>query len=150
MTDTPVTPGTAETNRRRLLLGIGGMGVVGLTASACSGGPGSASASTHSTGEANDAGVVAATADIPVGGGKIFTDQHIVVTQPTQGEFKGFTNICPHAQCAVGDVSNGQIICPCHGSRFNISTGAVVDGPASTPLPRRAISVDNGKIRLLS
>src|SRR5437773_3217883 len=84
---------------------------------------------------------LASTSDVPVGGGKILAGKKIVLTQPKSGEFHGFSAVCTHAGCTVGSVSGGTINCPCHGSRFNISTGAVVNGPASSPLPAVNIKV---------
>src|SRR5262249_9262940 len=54
------------------------------------------------------------TSEIPVGGGKIFAAQLVVVTQPKDGEFKGFTAVCTHLGCTVGSIRNGIIQCPCH------------------------------------
>ncbi|MGW2641449.1 Rieske (2Fe-2S) protein [Streptomyces sp. NPDC001348] len=87
------------------------------------------------------------TGDIPVGGGKVFTDRKIVVTQPTKGEFKAFSAICTHQGCTVNQVVDGKIDCPCHGSQFEITDGSVVRGPATTPLPAKSITVDGKSIR---
>jgi len=57
-----------------------------------------------------------------------------VVTQPAAGEFKAFTAICTHAGCPVKEVEEQQIKCPCHGSRFSITDGSPVRGPAKAPL----------------
>src|SRR6266481_3954195 len=92
------------------------------------------------------AAVLAGTSDVPVGGGKILTDKKIVLTQPKSREFHGFSAVCTHAGCTVGSVSGGTINCPCHGSRFNISTGAVVNGPATSPLPAVSIKVQGTSI----
>ena len=89
---------------------------------------------------------LASTSDVPVGGGKILATQKIVLTQPKSGEFHGFSAVCTHAGCTVGSVSGGTINCPCHGSRFNITTGAVVNGPASSPLPAVNIKVQGTSI----
>ena len=88
------------------------------------------------------------TADIPVGGGKVFTDAKVVVTQPAKGVFKGFSAVCTHVGCLCNQVANGTIDCPCHGSKFAIATGAVVAGPAPSPLPAAPITVAGGKIHL--
>ncbi len=69
-----------------------------------------------------------------------------MVTQPTAGVFKAFSAICTHQGCLVDGVSSGVIQCPCHGSEFNITTGAVVQGPAPTPLPEKTLTVSDGKI----
>jgi Rieske Fe-S protein len=88
------------------------------------------------------------TSDIPVGGGTVFADQLIVVTQPKPGEFKAFTATCTHLGCTVANVRESTINCDCHGSRFNITTGAVVDGPATLPLGPRNIAVQGGAITM--
>ncbi|WP_093801965.1 Rieske (2Fe-2S) protein [Streptomyces sp. Wb2n-11] len=96
-----------------------------------------------------DAGaVLAKTTDIPEGGGKVFADQGLVVTQPTAGRFKAFSSKCTHQGCAVKDVSNGTINCPCHNSMFDASDGSVKGGPAKQPLPAAAIKVEGDTITL--
>jgi len=98
------------------------------------------------SGAAAASAALASTSDVPVGGGKILADKKIVLTQPKSGEFHGFSAVCTHAGCTVGSVSGGTINCPCHGSRFNISTGAVVNGPATSPLPAVNIKVQGTSI----
>ena len=56
------------------------------------------------------------TSDVPVGGGTVFADEEVVVTQPTEGEFMAFTAVCTHQGCIVGKVEDDMILCPCHGS----------------------------------
>ncbi|MFG2503604.1 Rieske (2Fe-2S) protein [Streptomyces sp. NPDC048441] len=92
--------------------------------------------------------VLAKTSEIPVGGGKIFKDEGVVVTQPTEGEFKAFSNRCTHKQCPVTSVEGGTINCPCHGSKFSIADGSVKATPAPKPLPTAEISVDGDAIKL--
>lgn len=94
------------------------------------------------------AGPIAATADIPVGGGKIFAEKGVVVTQPTAGAFKAFSATCTHQGCLVETVEGGTINCPCHGSSFAIADGAVAGGPAPAPLASRAITVSGTTITL--
>jgi Rieske Fe-S protein len=89
---------------------------------------------------------LASTSDVPVGGGKILTDKKIVLTQPKSGEFHGFSAVCTHAGCTVGSVSDGTIDCPCHGSRFSVVNGAVVNGPATSPLPPVNVKVQGTSI----
>lgn len=101
-------------------------------------------------GKSGKGSVLAKTADIPEGGGKVFADQGVVVTQPAAGEFKAFSSKCTHAGCAVSSVSDGAINCPCHGSTFDVATGAVKAGPATTPLPATAITVEGDSISLVS
>jgi Rieske Fe-S protein len=86
--------------------------------------------------------------DIPVGGGKIFEAQKVVVTQPTQGQIKCFSAICTHLGCIVGQVSGGTINCPCHGSEFHITDGSVARGPATRPLGPKKITIAGGVVSL--
>lgn len=81
------------------------------------------------------------TSEIPVGSGKIFADTKTVVTQPTAGTFKAFDAVCPHQGCTVASFEGTQIVCPCHQSHFDGTTGARVSGPATTGLSPKTITV---------
>ena len=91
-------------------------------------------------------GAIAATANVPVGGGLVVKDRKIVVTQPTEGEFKGFSAVCTHAGCVVKEVAGGTINCPCHGSKFSITDGSVVAGPAKKQLGEVTVAVEGAEI----
>ena len=90
-----------------------------------------------------------AASDIPVGGGAIYTAAKVVVTQPASGQYKAFSAVCTHVGCIVNKVTNGTIDCPCHGSEFKITNGAVVTGPAPSPLPAKQIKIVDGQVILL-
>jgi Rieske Fe-S protein len=93
--------------------------------------------------------VLGAASDIPVGGGKIYKDAKVVVTQPSSGQYKAFSAICTHVGCTMSAVADGTIDCPCHGGQFKITNGAVVSGPPPSPLPARRVKVVNGQVVLL-
>ena len=79
-------------------------------------------------------GTAVAISTVTVGGG-VVVDEKYVVTQPKDGEFKAFSAICTHQGCPVGSVEDGVIMCPCHNSHFDITSGDPVSGPAQEPLP---------------
>jgi Rieske Fe-S protein len=93
--------------------------------------------------------VLGAASDILVGGGAIYTAAKVVVTQPASGQYKAFSAVCTHVGCIVNKVTNGTIDCPCHGSEFKITNGAVVTGPAPAPLPAKQIKIVDGQVILL-
>jgi Rieske Fe-S protein len=143
--DQPIqAPGTT---RRALLLGAGAIGAAGVLA-AC----GSSSPTTTNPGNGGNGGGAPASpqpvkvSDVPVGGGAIFADQNFVVTQPTAGQFKAFSATCTHQQCLVSRIQGDKIICPCHGSQYNIADGSVAVGPATRPLPARTATVTGDTI----
>ncbi|MEU5098116.1 Rieske (2Fe-2S) protein [Streptomyces sp. NPDC020996] len=107
-------------------------------------GGGSASGSASGSGGT----VLAKTADIPEGGGKIFKDQGVVVTQPAAGTFKAFSAKCTHQGCAVSSIADGVIVCPCHKSEFSVADGSVKKGPATQALPAEQITVSGDSITL--
>jgi nitrite reductase/ring-hydroxylating ferredoxin subunit len=89
---------------------------------------------------------LALTSDVPAGGGKILADKKIVITQPRAGSFEAFTAVCTHQGCTVSSVSGGTINCPCHGSKFSITNGSVVTGPAASALAPVGIKVQGTSI----
>ncbi|MEU5276558.1 Rieske (2Fe-2S) protein [Streptomyces asoensis] len=135
---------THPATRRTVLLATGGAAAA-LTAGCSRYGDGSSSDKSSGATAGQE---LAKTADIPVGGGKIFADEKVVVTQPTQGDFKAFSAVCTHQGCTVGSVTDGIIHCPCHRSEFRIADGSVAGGPAPSPLPAERITVQGGSIKL--
>jgi Rieske Fe-S protein len=83
---------------------------------------------------------------IPRGGGVILKDPAVVLTRTAADDVHGFSAICTHQGCSVAAVAGGTIDCPCHGSRFDATTGAVRTGPATSPLPPVAVVVRDGKV----
>jgi thiosulfate dehydrogenase [quinone] large subunit len=90
--------------------------------------------------------------DVPVGGAASFTDPKegvpAFVVQVRSGDFRAFSAVCPHAGCQVQfDQQSDLFICPCHGSTFSGSTGAVQRGPAATGLSTIAVALgQNGQL----
>lgn len=90
-------------------------------------------------------GVTTTSADIPVGSGKIFPDAQTVITQPKKGQFRAFSAVCTHQGCIVNAVTN-TINCPCHGSKYSITDGSVVNPPATQPLAPKMIKISGDKL----
>ncbi|WP_346012423.1 Rieske (2Fe-2S) protein [Streptomyces sp. SID3343] len=118
----------------------------GATLVACGGGGGGGGDGKDKAPAADK--TLGAASEVPVGGGKVYDNAKVVVTQPTAGDFKAFTAVCTHQQCLVGSVKGTEIDCPCHGSRFDASTGKVLGGPAPSPLAPKTIQVTDGQIIL--
>jgi nitrite reductase/ring-hydroxylating ferredoxin subunit len=151
-------------SRRRALTGaaMGGLSLPLLAA--CGGGsggtpaaqradPGSTSpGDPQSSGGSSDATLLISASAVPVGGGVILGGQNTVVTQPTRGQFEGFSATCTHAGCILATVSAGTINCGCHGSQFSIKDGSNVAGPlGSAPgsvaaLPKVAVRLQGKDI----
>ena len=161
------TPGPSVQDRRTVLRGVAVIGLAGaatplLAACGSSGdetGGGTSGTSAPPPNDPTTGGATSApaggtelakTSDIPVGGGKVFPDAQVVVTQPTKGQFKCFTAVCTHMHCIVADVNGGTINCGCHGSKFKIADGSVAtadlaDGSVTNP-KLGADAVDSSKI----
>lgn len=148
---------------RRTVVAAAGAAGLAVALTACGGSDddsSGSSADSGSTGGSSDGGgtsggdaggggnALASTADIPEGGGKVFADRKVVVTQPTAGEFKAFSATCTHQGCAVKSIADGVINCPCHNSNFSITDGSVKSGPARKPLPAVEITVSGDSITL--
>jgi len=60
------------------------------------------------------------------------------------GSFVAFDAICTHAGCTVEwDAAAAILLCPCHSAAFDPAhDGAVIEGPAQTPLSKLPIRVD--------
>ena len=85
---------------------------------------------------------------VAVGSGVVYDGPKVVVTQPAQGDVRGFTAVCPHQGCLVSEVTNTEILCPCHGSLFSAEAGAVLVGPATTGLAPVDVSVVDDQVIL--
>lgn len=142
---------------RRSVLAVGTVGVSGVALAACSqakspstnaaGADGAASATAKSTGPAAP---LAKLSDIKVGEAIAATDPDgakIIIARPTATTVAAFSAICTHQGCAVVPAGK-ELDCPCHGSVYNATTGAVLNGPAPRPLPTVAVKLSGQDVLL--
>jgi len=132
-------------------LGVAGAGTLAACGSSSSGSTAAATAAADTSAASataaaagGSAAVVAKLADVPVGGAVVqsFAGGKFVVAQPTAGTVVSFSAVCTHQGCEVAP-KDKTVVCPCHGSAFDAFTGAVLNGPASSPLkagPKLAVS----------
>jgi nitrite reductase/ring-hydroxylating ferredoxin subunit len=62
----------------------------------------------------------------------------------TGGRLFAFDNTCTHRGCSLGEgeLAGTTVTCPCHGSQFDVTSGAVIRGPAQQPVRSRLVEVD--------
>lgn len=160
MTETEARP---ETVTRRTVLAVGMAGAAGVALAACGGGnetstdatsaPAPADATTsaapESGADSSGSGTNVGSVDqVAVGSATIIAanDTAFVVAQPEEGTFVAHSAVCPHQGCLCNRITDGDAVCPCHGSRFDAVTGEVEQGPATTGLAPATVSVENGQL----
>ncbi|WP_256105802.1 Rieske (2Fe-2S) protein [Streptomyces sp. ODS05-4] len=133
----------SSTARRTVLKGAALAGAAGLGAAACS----TDSKVGHAENPTPTAPVELGAADaVPVGGARLYREQRLVVSCPAKGSYKAFSAQCTHAGCVLDKVEENEGNCPCHGSRFDVTTGQAVKGPATAPLPEVPVRVEGGRL----
>jgi 3-phenylpropionate/trans-cinnamate dioxygenase ferredoxin component len=68
------------------------------------------------------------------------------------GTFYAFDDTCTHMRCSLagGDLEETTVICPCHGSEFDVTSGAVLQGPAREPVETYETRVEGGSLEVRS
>jgi 3-phenylpropionate/trans-cinnamate dioxygenase ferredoxin subunit len=66
------------------------------------------------------------------------------------GAFHAFDDTCTHQQCSLaeGDLEGSTVICPCHGSEFDVESGAVLRGPATEPVATYEVRLEDGNLEI--
>lgn len=146
----------ANPNRRQVLCGLAATLVAGGAVTTACSSPSSSDASGPSTNTQPKAAAgteVAKLAAVPVGGGVLVDEpggsgNKLVLVQPSAGEVKAFSAVCPHQGVTVAAPQGGTITCPGHGSQFNAGTGAVTRGPATSGLTAVNVKVNGAAVVL--
>ncbi|WP_225096513.1 Rieske (2Fe-2S) protein [Streptomyces sp. CoH27] len=134
-------PARPSASRRTVLRGAAVAPVAGLGLAACSG-PGGALASATPTAPVD----LGAASEIAEGGAKLYRDHNVVVSRDKSGALKAYSTICTHAGCAINKLQGTTLICPCHDSQFDATTGKVVQQPATEPLAELPVKAAGGRI----
>ncbi|MEV8215228.1 Rieske (2Fe-2S) protein [Leifsonia sp. NPDC077715] len=132
---------------RRTLLTIGGAASGAVLLAACTPGGAQDSGGSGDSGSGGSGSAQVSLASIPVGGAVSATlgGKPIVVSQPTAGEVVAFSAVCTHQGCTVAPQGK-EFDCPCHGSKFDATTGDVLNGPARDPLPKLKAEVSGDSV----
>jgi Rieske Fe-S protein len=164
---TPARPRIARISRRSALT-AGALGVAGAALAACSqaaapddptvrqpdagtsgSGTGGALGSDPSAGASAGGGKpLAQLSAIPIGSAVSATGPNgdsLIIARPTANTVAAFSAVCTHQSCTVVPAGK-ELDCPCHGSVFDATTGAVITGPAPQPLPRVQVALSGDTV----
>ncbi len=85
-------------------------------------------------------------------GGRLFVDigDTPIVMFNLAGRLYAINDTCSHADCSLGDgeLEDHEIICPCHGARFDVRTGKVLALPAVEDIPAYPVRVRDGTLEI--
>lgn len=67
-----------------------------------------------------------------------------VTVASANGQLYAFNDTCTHTGCSLakGKLEGTTVTCPCHGSQFDVTSGAVLHGPANRPVRSRLVQVE--------
>lgn len=73
-----------------------------------------------------------------------------VAVAVVDGELHAFGDVCTHAGCSLadGELDGHTVVCPCHFSRFDVRTGAVLQGPAASGVAAWSARLTDGTLQL--
>jgi nitrite reductase/ring-hydroxylating ferredoxin subunit len=94
---------------------------------------------------------VARAADLKEGEMRAFKvlDAKIAVAN-VGGTFYAFDDTCTHEGCSLaeGELEETILTCSCHGSQFDVSSGALLRGPAQEPVGSHETRVEDGNLEI--
>ena len=91
--------------------------------------------------------------DLEEGGLRAFDVRGVrIAVANVDGAFHAFDDTCTHVGCSLaeGDLEETTVICPCHGSEFDVRSGAVLQGPAREPVEVYEVRVESGSVEIKS
>ena len=92
---------------------------------------------------------VASLSELSSGEMKMVTlDEEDILLANVDGKIHAVSDLCSHADASLSDgyIEEGEVECPLHGSRFNLTTGEALNLPADEPLKVYEIKVEGDDI----
>jgi len=89
--------------------------------------------------------------DLEEGGMRAFDVRGVrIAVAYMNGAFHAFDDTCTHMGCSLaeGDLEETTVICPCHGSEFDVRNGAVLQGPAREPVETYETRVEGDNLEI--
>ncbi|MEU9353044.1 Rieske (2Fe-2S) protein [Streptomyces griseoloalbus] len=131
-------PARPAASRRTVLRGVALTPVAGLGLAACGGPADTTSAPLTEPVE------LGPESEVTEDGAKLYRAPNVVVSRSEDGALKAYSSLCTHAGCPINKLEGTKLICPCHGSEFDATTGKVLREPAVAPLKPLTVEVKNG------
>lgn len=81
---------------------------------------------------------------------RVKVGEHVIAMFRVGDDIYAIGDRCSHAEASLaeGEVWDGAVECPRHGSEFDLATGAPSSLPATTPVPVYEVSVEDGSVFL--
>src|SRR5258706_2583070 len=92
---------------------------------------------------------VGSSGDVVAGSMRVFVVAGTKVSVASaNGHLYAFDDTCTHLGCSLakGKLEGTTVTCPCHGSRFDVTSGAVLHGPAQRPVRSRLVQVEGEEV----
>jgi 3-phenylpropionate/trans-cinnamate dioxygenase ferredoxin subunit len=72
----------------------------------------------------------------------------LAVVVNLNGQYFALEDVCTHdgGPLGEGELADGQIVCPRHGARFDVRTGAALTLPAFEAVPTHEVRVIDGDL----
>lgn len=89
--------------------------------------------------------------DVPEGEMRAYdVVDRVVAVANVGGDLWGFDDVCTHRACSLseGDLEGNIVICACHGSEFDVTSGEVLGGPASEDVDTFEVRVEGEEIQI--
>ncbi|MGV9846498.1 Rieske (2Fe-2S) protein [Streptomyces fungicidicus] len=127
-------------SRRTVLRGVALTPVAGLGLTACGG------TTDDSAAPLTEPVELGPESEVAENGAKLYRDHNVVVSRSGDGTLKAYNTVCTHAGCPINKLDGTKLVCPCHGSEFDATTGKVLREPAVAPLKPLTVEVKNGTL----